>query len=65
MLSEPKGKYIMHHGNQEFTSASNLFSAVTNGNFVSSATAAAIFTSNLNNSHGFVDSLYPHFIKLH
>lgn len=32
---------------ERFTSASNLFSAVTNGKLVSSATAAAIFASNL------------------
>ena len=34
-------------GVQKPTKASNLFSAVTNGRFVSSATAEAIFTSNL------------------
>lgn len=36
-----------YHLVQLRTKASNLFSAVTNGKFVSSATAAAIFTSNL------------------
>lgn len=36
---------------QLLTKASNLFSAVTNGKFVSSATAAAIFTSNLRDRH--------------
>ena len=35
-------------GKQRITDASNLFSAVTNGKFVSLATAAAIFTSNMN-----------------
>jgi len=38
---------INNRGSLEATRASNLFSAVTNGKFVSSATAAAIFTSNL------------------
>lgn len=36
----------------QVTRASNLFSAVTNGKLVSSATAAAIFTSNLIGRHG-------------